>query len=41
MKISGRKIYVAAHTYDAYGKPLSSYRFERARGIHILGVRKS
>ena len=41
VKISGRKIYVAAHTYAAYGKPLSSYRFERARGIHILGVRKS
>ncbi|MDE7264705.1 MAG: amidase domain-containing protein [Clostridia bacterium] len=34
------KIYVAAHTYDAYNKPLSSYSFAQARGIHILGVRK-
>ena len=35
------KIYVAAHTYDAFMKPLSSYIFARARGIHILGVRKT
>lgn len=34
------KIYVAAHTYDAFMRPLSSYNFARARGIHILGVRK-
>ena len=34
------KILVAAHSYDAFNKPLNSYRFERARGIHILGVRK-
>lgn len=34
------QILVAAHTYDAYGKPLSTYFFEKARGIHILGVRK-
>ncbi len=33
------EIFVAAHSYDAYGKRLSSYVFERARGIHILGVR--
>lgn len=33
-------IYVAAHTYDAYMRPLSSYNFSAARGIHILGVRK-
>ena len=33
-------IFVAAHTFDAYERPLSSYFFERARGIHILGVRK-
>lgn len=38
--IAGGQIYVAAHSYDAFNKPLSSYRFERARGIHILGVRK-
>lgn len=30
---------IAAHSYDAYGKRLSSYRFERVRYIHIIGVR--
>lgn len=40
VRISNGRIFVAAHTYDAYDKPLSSYRFERVRGIHILGVRK-
>lgn len=34
------KIYVAAHTYDAFDRPLSSYVFEKARGIHITGVRQ-
>lgn len=34
-------ILVAAHTYDAFNRPLSSYSFDRARGIHILGVRKN
>lgn len=34
------QILVAAHTYDAFNKPLSSYSFAQARGIHILGVRK-
>ena len=34
------RIYVAAHTYDAYMRPLSSYIFARARGIHIIGVHK-
>lgn len=33
------KIYVAAHTYDAFNRPLDSYDFNTARGIHILGVR--
>lgn len=33
------RIYVAAHTFDAFMRPLSSYSFARARGIHILGVR--
>ena len=40
VRISNGQIYVAAHTYDAFNKPLSSYNFARARGIHILGVRK-
>lgn len=34
------QILIAAHSYDAYDRPLSSYSFDRARGIHILGVRK-
>lgn len=33
------QILVAAHTYDAFNKPLSSYNFAKARGIHIIGVR--
>lgn len=37
---SNGQILIAAHTYDAYMRPLSSYIYERARGIHILGVRK-
>ena len=40
VRVSGGRIYVAAHTYDAYNKPLSSYNYGKARGIHILGVRK-
>ena len=40
VRIANGQIYVAAHSYDAFNKPLSSYRFEKVRGIHILGVRK-
>lgn len=40
VSVARGKILVAAHSYDAFNKPLSSYRFEHARGIHILGVRK-
>lgn len=31
---------LAAHSYDAFNRPLSSWRYERTRCIHILGVRK-
>lgn len=31
---------VAAHTNDAFDRPLLSYSFEQARYLHILGVRK-
>ncbi len=31
---------LAAHTYDAYNRPLTSYRYERLRCIHILGARQ-
>lgn len=34
------RILVAAHSYDTFNKPLSSYSFAQARGIHILGVRR-
>lgn len=30
---------LAAHTYDTYGKPLTGYRFEKMRCLHILGAR--
>ncbi len=39
VSVSGERILVAAHSYDAYAKPLSSYNYYKARGIHILGVR--
>ncbi len=38
--VRGGEIYVAAHTYDALWRPLSSYEFERVRFLHIEGVRK-
>ncbi|MGI6115888.1 amidase domain-containing protein [Luoshenia tenuis] len=34
------EVYVAAHSYDAYMRPLSSYSFAQARFLHILGVRR-
>jgi hypothetical protein len=36
----GGRIYVAAHTYDAYMRLLDSYEFEKARFLHIQGVRQ-
>lgn len=39
--VRGGRIYVAAHTYDTFDKPLNSFNFAKARGIHILGVRKN
>ena len=35
----GNRIFVAAHTYDAYMRPLDDYVYENVRFIHILGVR--
>ncbi len=37
--VIGGEIYVAAHTYDALWRPLSSYSFARMRCIHIEGAR--
>lgn len=36
---SGGQPLIAAHSYDAYNRPLNSYKFEEVRYIHILGVR--
>ncbi len=30
---------LAAHTYDAYNRPLYSYRYQKLRCLHILGAR--
>lgn len=37
--IEGKQIFVAAHSYDAYMRPLDSYLFEKVRFLHIQGVR--
>lgn len=31
---------LAAHTYDAFNRPLTSYGYEKIRCLHILGGRK-
>lgn len=36
----GEEVLLAAHTYDAYDRPLSSYNFHNIRYLHILGARK-
>ncbi len=36
---SNRGILIAAHSYDAYMRPLSSYTYAAARGIHIIAAR--
>ena len=33
------QILVAAHTFDALDRPLSSYIYDKARFLHIQGVR--
>lgn len=35
-----QNIMVAAHTFDAYMRPLSSYTYNNIRYLHIVGVRK-
>lgn len=39
-RITGNQIYVCAHSNDALNKPLSSYQYFQAQGIHIEGIRK-
>ncbi len=36
---SGGAPLLAAHSYDAFNRPLTSYRYERLRCLHILGAR--
>ena len=36
---SGEMPLVAAHTYDAFNRPLNTYNYDRLRCIHILGAR--
>jgi hypothetical protein len=39
VEVEKNAIYVAAHTYDVYLKPLSHYFFSRIRYLHIDGAR--
>jgi len=38
-KIEKGKIFVSAHTFDVYNKPLEHYFYEKIRFLHIKGVR--
>lgn len=38
--VPGGEPYIACHTYDQYNIPLSSYRYKKARCIHVIGARK-
>ena len=37
---SGGNTLVAAHSYDAFNRPLTSYSFDRIRCLHVLGARR-
>ena len=37
---SGNTTLVAAHSYDAFNRPLTSYSFDRIRCLHVLGARR-
>ncbi|MDD4700059.1 MAG: amidase domain-containing protein [Oscillospiraceae bacterium] len=39
-EINDGMIFVSAHTYDAYMKPLSEYYYSKIRFLHIAGIRK-
>lgn len=38
--ITPSEILVAAHSYDAYMRPISSYEYKNIRFLHIVGARK-
>lgn len=33
-------VLIAAHSYDAYNRPLSTYDYQAIRFLHFIGVRK-
>lgn len=37
---SPSQVYLAAHSYDADNRPLSSYHYQELRCLHILGVNR-
>lgn len=39
VSVENGRIYVAAHSYDAYMRPLDTYVYERVRFLHIRGAR--
>lgn len=38
--VESGNIYVAAHSFDAYMRPLSSYVYDKVRLLHIVGARQ-
>lgn len=39
VSVEGGRIFVAAHSFDAYMRPLDTYVYDKARFLHINGVR--
>jgi len=40
VEITAQDILLAAHTYDAFMKPLNDYQYSTVRYLHIEGIRK-
>ena len=36
--VTPENVLIAAHSYDADNRPLSSYEYQKARFVHITGV---
>ena len=39
VEVRGEDILVATHTFDSFGRKLSTYQFQKLRFVHIQGVR--
>lgn len=39
--ISGSQIFVCSHEFHSFMRPLSSYKYDKLRFLHIIGVRNS